>query len=379
MNISIILKEVNDPRRPHLQKYSLESIIYITLAAVIGGAESWYEIEDFGNSHLSFFRSRIKGLDGIPSHDTFNRVFSLLDPSEFELGFRRWVQDLLGKYKGIIAIDGKEICGAKYEDEKGRVCPIRMVSAWAVGNGVSLGQERVGEKTNEIKAIPALVKALDLEDCVVTMDAMGCQHGIVKEIVARKGDYLVAVKENQPKLHGTLCGWFSEINLDGSKTGGRGQMPSSRYRYCIHEDHGHGRTERRVCRVISYGSKTEAMLHWEGVRSVVCIEKVRTENKTGRVTRESRYYITSLKKEPDTILNVARKHWTVENNLHWQLDVSFNEDAQKKKKNAAQNFSLMSKFALTKLKQDDGKGSIKGKRKRAGWDEKYLAKLLSLE
>ena len=204
MNISIILNNIQDPRRNHLQKHSLETIIYITLAAVIGGAESWYEIEEFGNTHIDFFKSKIEGLEEIPSHDTFNRVFSIIKPKEFESGFRQWVQELYGTYKGIIAIDGKEMRGAKSEDENGKICPIRMVSAWAVDNGVSLGQEKVGEKSNEIKAIPKLLKILDLEGCIVTIDAIGCQHEIVKEVIENKGDYLIAVKENQQKLHKSL-------------------------------------------------------------------------------------------------------------------------------------------------------------------------------
>ena len=377
MNISIILNNIQDPRRNHLQKHSLESIIYITLAAIIGGAESWNEIEEFGVTHIDFFKSKIKGLEEIPSHDTFNRVFSLINPKEFEAGFREWVQDLYGKYKGVIAIDGKEMRGARSEDENGKICPIRMVSAWAVDNGVSLGQEKVGEKSNEIKAIPELLKILDLEDCIVTIDAIGCQHNIVKKIIENKGDYLIAVKENQHKLYEAIKSWFSDINIDGSKVNGRGHYPPTRYQYCTQENYGHGRTEKRTCRVISYQSLTEKIFQWEGVQSVVCIENTRTDNKTGETSCENHYYITSLHMQAETILNVARKHWGIENNLHWQLDVSFNEDKQKKKKNAAQNISLINKFALAKLKQDETKGSIKAKIKRAGWDCSFLAKLMS--
>ena len=272
MNISIILNNIQDPRRNHLQKHSLETIIYITLAAVIGGAESWYEIEEFGNTHIDFFKSKIEGLEEIPSHDTFNRVFSIIKPKEFESGFRQWVQELYGTYKGIIAIDGKEMRGAKSEDENGKICPIRMVSARAVDNGVSLGQEKVGEKSNEIKAIPKLLKILDLEGCIVTIDAIGCQHKIVKEVTENKGDYLIAVKENQQKLHKSLSSWFSEVDIEGFKKRGHGHYPPTRYQYCTQENHGHGRTEKRICRVISYQNYTEKIVHWEGVRSLVCIE-----------------------------------------------------------------------------------------------------------
>ena len=169
MDISIIINKIEDPRREHGKCHSLENIIYITLAAVIGGAEGWNEIEDFGKSHLDYFKSKLIGLESIPSHDTFNRVFSLIDPEKFEQGFREWVHNLCGKYEGVIAIDGKEICGAKTENEDGSISPLRMVSAWAVGCGLVLGQEKVSEKTNEIKAIPELLKILDLKDCLIRL------------------------------------------------------------------------------------------------------------------------------------------------------------------------------------------------------------------
>jgi predicted transposase YbfD/YdcC len=169
---------------------------------------------------------------------------------------------------------------------------------------------------------------------------------------------------------------FSEVDIEGFKKRGHGHYPPTRYQYCTQENHGHGRTEKRICRVISYQSYTEKIVHWEGVRSLVCIENTRTDNKTGETTSENHYYITSLPMDAETILNVARKHWGIENNLHWQLDVSFNEDNQKKKNNAAQNISLINKIALARIKQDETKGSMKAKRKRAGWDSSFLAKLI---
>lgn len=378
MDISIIINKIEDPRREHGKCHSLENIIYITLAAVIGGAEGWNEIEDFGKSHLDYFKSKLIGLESIPSHDTFNRVFSLIDPEKFEQGFREWVHNLCGKYEGVIAIDGKEICGAKTENEDGSISPLRMVSAWAVGCGLVLGQEKVSEKTNEIKAIPELLKILDLKDCVVTIDAIGCQHKIVEQIISEGGDYLIAVKENQRKLHNKMESFFSGITLEGNKKEGRGHIPPTRYAYSIQENVGHGRLEKRICRVLSYDNLTANLLDWEGVRSMVCIENTRTDLKTNKTTTEYHYYITSLNKDPERILNVARQHWSIENNLHWQLDVSFNEDNQRKKRNAAQNVSLINKLALTLLKQDTSKGSIKSKRKRAGWDNEFLAILLAM-
>ena len=212
----------------------------------------------------------------------------------------------------------------------------------------------------------------------ITGEMIGSFHAIVVEHT----DFVTVVelrardKENQQKLHKSLSSWFSEVDIEGFKKGGHGHYPPTRYQYCTQENHGHGRTEKRICRVISYQSFTEKIVHWEGVRSLVCIENTRTDNKTGETTSENHYYITSLPMDAETILNVARKHWGIENNLHWQLDVSFNEDNQKKKNNAAQNISLVNKIALARIKQDETKGSMKAKRKRAGWDSSFLAKLM---
>jgi hypothetical protein len=173
MDIITILQAVEDPRREHLKEHSLECIFYIAMAAVVCGAESWYEIEEFGRMKEDFFRSRIKGFRGVPSHDTFNRVFSILNPKALEQGFRQWIHEICGKYRGIVSIDGKEIRGARSERKDGSFEPLRMVSAWAAENGVTLGQEKVGKKSNEITAIPKLIKALDLKDCVITIDAIG--------------------------------------------------------------------------------------------------------------------------------------------------------------------------------------------------------------
>lgn len=196
MEIISILRTIKDPRREHLRAHSFECIFYIAMAAVIGGAESWYEVADFGKMHESFFRSRIKDFKCVPSHDTFNRVFSLLSPSELENGFRVWIREICGKYRGLVSIDGKEIRGACEEKSGGSFESLRIVSAWASANGVSLGQEKVSDKSNEIKAIPLLIKALDLESCIITIDAIACQHEIASTIIDAKADYLISVKKN---------------------------------------------------------------------------------------------------------------------------------------------------------------------------------------
>ena len=232
----------------------MESIFYITISAVLCGAESWNEVAEFGRVREDFFRERIKDFQGIPSHDTFNRLFSLLDPKELELGFRSWIQDICGKYKGIVNIDGKEICGAKEEKRNGSFDSLRMVSAWSSENGVSLGQERVDKKSNEIKAIPKLIESLDLQGCIVTIDAIGCQHEIVKEVTKAHADYLICVKSNQKTLYKTITSWFNEIDMEGNKVEGHGHIPSTRYQMAYKEEkQAHGREEKRFCQVYNNG------------------------------------------------------------------------------------------------------------------------------
>ena len=375
MEIISILRTIKDPRREHLREHSFECIFYIAMAAVIGGAESWYEVADFGKMHESFFRSRIKDFKCVPSHDTFNRVFSLLSPNELEKGFRTWIREICGKYRGLVSIDGKEICGAREEKGDGSFESLRIVSAWASSNGVSLGQEKVSDKSNEIKAIPLLIKALDLEGCIITIDAIACQHEIVSTVIDAKADYLISVKKNQKKLYETIEGWFSDIDIYGNNIDGRGHIPQTRYRYSITEESSHGRFERRVCQVYNNGVLSK-VLKWKGVNSVACLTNTKKYIKSGKATVERRYYITSLPLDSERITETIRSHWSIENNLHWQLDVSFNEDSQKKKKNAAQNFSLLNKIAMTQLKNNKRKASLKGKRKMAGWSDEFLAELL---
>lgn len=376
MEVMSILEGLKDPRRSHRRRHNLETIFYIAMAAVIGGAESWYEVEEFGRMKEDFFRSRIKDFHGIPSHDTFNRVFSLLDPSVLEASFRRWISGICGKYKGVVAIDGKEICGAREKKADGSFEPLRIVSAWAVGNGVSLGQEKIGLKTNEIKAIPKLIEALDLSGCIVTIDAIGCQHEIVKAITDKGADFLICVKGNQGKLHRELKTWFDSIDKKEALRGA--PLPATRHQTHVESEEGHGRRENRLCKV--YSNKIVGRsLGWDSVNSVVRITRTRESQKDGRITEEKRYYISSLPMDSKRLLDVARAHWSVENNLHWQLDVTFDEDATRKRRNAARNFSLLCKIAMTQIKNSPRKGSFKMRRKMAGWDDGFMAELLDAE
>lgn len=354
----------------------MEHIIYITIAAVIAGCQGWDEIAEFGRTKIEFFKSRLPDLESIPSHDTFNRFFSIFDPKGFEEIFRNWVKEVIGEVKGVVAIDGKLMRGSSKCDAEHTLGKddFRMwiVSAWSAENSISLGQEKVGDKTNEITVVPKLLSAIDLKDTIVTIDAMGCQTSITKKIIEGKGDYIIALKENQKNSYNFAKEIISE-NVHKNY-----QYNTTRYTTF---DEGHGRSEERRYIVVSFGDITQRMFkdRFEGMRSVVGVISRRTNHTTSETSEETRYYISSLGNEdPQKIASAVRAHWSIENNLHWQLDFTFREDESRKIKNAARNFSAITKMALSILKNDKTiKGSLNLKRMKAGWDEKYLSKLLS--
>ena len=373
MDLSSMFLVIHDPRRATSVKHSLENILFISMAAVIGGADGWNEVEEFGRTKEPFFRSQCPDLEGIPSHDTFNRVFSLIAPEVFEEAFRGWMLDICGRVEGVVAIDGKELRGARTQRGDGSFEPLRMVSAWSAANGVSLGQVRVSEKSNEITAIPALVRALDLEGCLVTIDAMGCQREITDAVVSKGGDFLICLKGNQGRLHRTVSEWF-----DGERgfCTPEGCEAADRLQTFTTQEEGHGRREKRTCTVFSAPLLPD-MLKWENVNSIARIRRETTCLASGDTREETRYYISSLGLQPERIARAARAHWDIENKLHWQLDVSFREDDDRKRGNAAQNFSLVRKFALFALNHTKKKASVKRKRKMAGWDNGVLLEVMN--
>lgn len=378
MKIGIIdlCKQIDDPRMDRKKVHKMETIIYISIAAVICGAQSWNEIEEFGKAKFDFFKKRIPDLESIPSHDTFNRLFSIIKPDYFELIFRNWVKQVCQEIDGVVAIDGKLMRGPSRCDEKHTTgkdgFKLWMVSAWSASNGISLGQVKVNDRSNEITAVPLLINALDIEECIVTIDAMGCQTEITEAIRARKADYIIALKKNQ------------EISYDLAQEiiGGYEYRDPILNRVTRHvsENDGHGRIETRTCTVVSYGETTERMFKnkFKDLKSIIGVKSERIIKNTGESTVECRYYITSLKNiDPEEISSYIRQHWSIENNLHWQLDVTFKEDHSKKVKNAARNFSAVTKIALSVLKKDKTtKGSMNLKRLKAGWDDNYLSTLL---
>jgi len=355
--------ELTDPRVERNREHLLEEILLIAIAAVLSGAESWNDIADYGEDKQEWLQTFLMLPSGIPSHDTFNRVFAALDPEEMEKGFAAWVASIAKLTAGeVVAIDGKTLCGTR---ETGKKKLVHMVSAWAEGNGLVLGQRKVDEKSNEITAIPKLLNALELAGTVITIDAMGCQREIASRIIEKKADYVLAVKDNQGLLAEQVRDSFLLLPCEA---------------VAEEIDCGHGRVEQRRCSVIADLSLIEKAAEWASLQGLVRIESERYHKVSGKIEREIRYYITSLRPDAARLNSVVRQHWGIENKLHWVLDVGFGEDLDRKRAgHTAQNFSILNRIALNLLKQDKtSKRGIKGKRLKAAWNHPYLLKLLGI-
>ena len=360
-SISDIFSRMQDPRVEGRTEHKLTDIIGITLAAVLCGAESWNEIEMFGEAKKEWFSTFLELPGGIPSHDTFNRFFALLDPDSFESCFREWTSSLAELSEGsIISIDGKSIRGAK---QAGSRSYVHMISAWVGENSTLLGQLKVDEKSNEITAIPRLLDALVITGAIITIDAMGCQKDIAQSIVQGGGNYILAVKGN----HETL---FDDIQASFR------MMPPVEKVETL--DFGHGRIETRRCSITTDLGLMEHAQNWTSLNTLIRVDSERCIKSTGEVQTSTKFYISSLKAEANTFMRAIRHHWSIENGLHWALDVSFHEDDQRKRAgNAAQNFSIINRMALTALKQEQSiKLGIKSKRLNAGWNHTYLRTLM---
>ncbi|MDA3821617.1 MAG: ISAs1 family transposase [Bacteroidales bacterium] len=355
--------QLPDPRIHRNKKHLLIDIIVLSIIAVICGAESWNSIEMFGNSKKDFLSRILKLPNGIPSHDTINRVFSLLRPEKFEQLFAQWVQSL--RDKGIsgevIAIDGKTMRGSKdsYHDK----LPIHIVSAWANSNQLVLGQVKTNEKSNEITAIPELLNILDIEGCIISIDAMGTQKKIAETIIDKQADYILALKANQGYLAEGVQNTFIRQQSDSTDET---------------VEKGHGRLETRKCEVINKLDFLDEKEQWVGLKSIVRVTATREIN--DKKSSEIRLYISSVVADAKSFNSFIRQHWGVENSLHWTLDVTFREDAQRKRNgHAANNFALVEKIALNLLKMEQSKNmSIKSKRLVAAWDNKFLLKVLNI-
>jgi len=362
--LKTIFGQIPDFRRSHKQLYDLESILLIGIISVICGADSWNEMENYAQSKEEFLRTFLDLPNGIPSHDTFNRVFSNIDSAKFEACFINWVNTLAQlQPKEVIAIDGKTIRGAK---ASGKKSPVHMVSAWANDNNLVLGQVKVCEKSNEITAIPKLLEVLSLEDTIVTIDAMGCQTEIASAIINKQADYILAVKANQSQLLEAI-----EDEFRFGKT-----IETTRS-----EGLDHGRIETRKCSIISDFQFIPTENNWNKLSTIIKIESTRVfKNSEKNTETATRYYISSLKEKPEDFQKAIRSHWAIENKLHWTLDVAFSEDASRKRTaNASQNFSILNKIALNLFKNEkSSKIGVKSRRMKAGWENHYLIKVLKL-
>ncbi len=357
---------VRDPRIERNKLHKLESILFIAICAVLSGAESWADMEEFGEVRKAWLSQHVDLTNGIPSHDTFGRLFSQLSPKEFEKSFLSWIQGVYRKTEGeVIAIDGKTLRGSK-QPRRGKE-PLHLVSAWASANSLLLGQVETDETSNEIEAVPRLLEILDLKGCIVTIDAMGCQTEIAERIQDKKADYVVALKGNQGTLHEDVKSYWEDSKL-----------PREEYDEYETVEKGHGRIETRKYRVTEKIEWLAPRNNWKGLRSIVMVEHQREMGYHKSVER--RYYLTSLKAQARGVAKAIRTHWEIESKVHWCLDVTFREDQSTVRvREAARNFALLRRLALNMLRKDVAtKKSIRMKRHLAGWDPKYLELVLAI-
>jgi predicted transposase YbfD/YdcC len=359
---------LEDPRGDN-RRHLLLDIIVIAICAAICGADTWTDVELFGEAKERWFKGFLKLPHGIPSHDTFGRVFALLDPEQFQLCFREWIQAVKERTQGqVIALDGKQL-RRSHDTTLGKKA-IYMVSAWASGNGLVLGQKKVDDRSNEITAIPQLLDMLEVSGCIVTTDAMGCQTAIAEKVIANGADYVFVVKENQGRLLETIQSLFDEPD--------EMRWVDCDYHKMVEKDH--GRIEIRECWTTSdpeYLDYIASFAAWQGLQSIAMIQAERRIGEDRTVKR--RYFISSLESNAKRLLHAARTYWGIENNLHWVLDIAFREDDSRvRKENGAQNFAVLRHIALNLLRQESTtKISIRAKRKKAGWDNAYLLKVLT--
>jgi predicted transposase YbfD/YdcC len=346
----------------------LTDIIAIAICAAVCGADDFVEIEEFGRAREDWLKERLELPNGIPSHDTFGRVFSRLDPKEFSECFLSWTRAIKEHTAGgFVAIDGKASRGS-FDAAAGKSA-IHMVSAWAAESHMVLGQVKVDDKSNEITAIPELLRLLDISGCIVTIDAMGCQREIASQIIKQNGDYVLSLKGNQGMLHEDVKVFFE----DSRSTGFRGVEHS------FHEstDKDHGRIETRRCWVSANIAWLNERHEWPGLESIVAVESERHIGE--KVTVETRYFISSLNESAPKMSEAVRSHWGIENQLHWVLDVVFREDhCRTRKDHAPQNLATLRHIALNLLKQDkSAKVGIKARRLKAALDIRYMEKILA--
>jgi predicted transposase YbfD/YdcC len=372
-------KDLPDPRVDRTKDHELIDILVIAICALLCAAETFNDMEDFGKAKQDWFKTFLKLRNGIPSHDTFNRVFAALDPGKFLDCFLRWTQSLRQAVaQEIVALDGKALrrAGNKKQSLK------YVVSAWAESNHLVLGQLKVEEKSNEITALPELLRVLELAGCIVTIDAMGCQKKIAQEIVEADADYVLALKGNQEKVHEEVKSFLDTSLEEKQRARPKGasvpkEVVALQEWETVEKDH--GRFEIRRYYQSDYLGWFADREKWERLHSVGMVESMREID--GKSTVERRYYLSSLKLEVKTFARAVRGHWGVENKVHWVMDVCFGEDRSRARAGyAAENLATLRRLALNLLKREKTKKrGIKGKQLNASWDHAYLLRLLGAQ
>ena len=372
------LAPVPDPRVNRRKDHDLVDILVIAICTFLCGGETFNDMEDFGKAKYDWFKTFLGLRNGIPSHDTFNRVFAAVDPKEFRDCFLRWTQSLRQAVaQEVVALDGKALRRALNEGQSVQY----IVSAWAESNGLVLGQWKVADKSNEITAIPELLRVLELSDCIVTIDAMGCQKKIAKEIVEADADYVLALKGNQETVHEEVKKFLDAALAEQQAArppGARLSGPAATLTSWETVEKDHGRLETRRYYQSDYLGWFADRGKWEKLRSVGMVESIRELN--GQSTMERRYYLSSLALGVNTFARAVRSHWGVENKVHWVMDVCFREDQSRARAGyAAENLATLRRLALNLLKNEKTKKrGIKGKQLNAGWDHAYLLRLLGI-
>lgn len=363
MSLSLLdaFSSLEDPRVDRHKRHKLIDIIVLTICAVVSGSDGWESIEEFGKNKLDWLRQWIELENGVPSHDCIARVIARLKPTEMSECFIAWVSSVAELTEGeVVAIDGKT---ARHSyNRKDKLGAIHMVSAWANQAGMSLGQVKTKEKSNEMTAIPALLEIIEIKGCIITIDAMGCQTDIAQKIIEKKADYVLAVKDNQKFLHEAITDYFEESIAANN--------PTLCQLHCHEEiNAGHGRIEIRRCYLSMNLDTLPDAARWKGLESIGMVESERTVN--GKTSIERRHYICSLT-EVKCFAHAVRKHWGVENSLHWVLDVVFREDDSRIRTGyAPENFNIMRQLAINLLNKDTSKGSVKKKRFRAALSDDF--------